>query len=96
MRPCLESLRLQFPGAHYHVMARGNRWESIFADDEAGASSSTPLGQACQRTGWRVLALPPASQTRLPKPLFPAHLQGLPQVCRTIFPPEIFFFPLHT
>jgi putative transposase len=28
------SLRLQFPGAYYHVMARGNRRENIFIDDD--------------------------------------------------------------
>jgi hypothetical protein len=28
------SLRLEFPGAFYHVMARGNRRETIFHDDD--------------------------------------------------------------
>ena len=27
-------LRLQYPGAIYHVMNRGNRREAIFADDD--------------------------------------------------------------
>ena len=28
------SIRIEFPGAFYHVMARGNRREAIFAGDE--------------------------------------------------------------
>ena len=27
-------LRIEFPGAFYHVMARGNRRETIFHDDD--------------------------------------------------------------
>jgi putative transposase len=27
------SLRIEYPGAYYHVMARGNRREDIFLDD---------------------------------------------------------------
>jgi len=29
-------LRLEFPGALYHVTARGNRRESIYQDDDDG------------------------------------------------------------
>ena len=50
------SLRIQYPGAHYHVMARGNRREAIFADDDDRRFFLHTLGQACQMTGWRVLA----------------------------------------
>ena len=28
------SIRIQYPGAFYHVMARGNRRESLFLDDD--------------------------------------------------------------
>jgi len=28
------NLRIEFPGAYYHLMARGNRWETIFHDDD--------------------------------------------------------------
>jgi len=27
-------LRIQYPGAIYHAMNRGDRWEAIFEDDE--------------------------------------------------------------
>ena len=48
--------RLQYPGTHYHVMARGNRREAIFRDDEDRRFFLHALGQACERTGWEVLA----------------------------------------
>jgi hypothetical protein len=34
------SLRLEFPGAYYHVMARGNRRETIFHDATTAGFSS--------------------------------------------------------
>jgi REP element-mobilizing transposase RayT len=49
-------LRIQFPGAYYHVMARGNRREAIFLDDEDRRFFLHALGQACQMTGWRIHA----------------------------------------
>jgi len=30
----VRSLRIQYPGAYYHVMARGNRREVIFHDED--------------------------------------------------------------
>jgi REP element-mobilizing transposase RayT len=50
------SLRIQFPGAFYHVMARGNRREDIFHDEEDRRFFLHALGQACEMTGWRVHA----------------------------------------
>jgi REP element-mobilizing transposase RayT len=50
------SIRIQYPGALYHVMARGNRREAIFADDEDRRYFLHSLAQACERTGWRVHA----------------------------------------
>jgi putative transposase len=50
------SLRLQFPGAHYHVMARGNHREAIFLDDDDRRFFLQTLAQACAMTGWRVHA----------------------------------------
>ena len=38
------SLRLEFPGAFYHVMARGNRRESIFHDAENRRIRSAEAG----------------------------------------------------
>lgn len=50
------SLRIQYPGAYYHVMARGNRREAIFHDDDDRRFFLHTLGQACEQTGWRVHA----------------------------------------
>jgi REP element-mobilizing transposase RayT len=50
------SIRIQFVGAHYHVMARGNRREAIFHDDDDRRFFLHTLAQACEMTGWRVQA----------------------------------------
>lgn len=50
------SLRIEFPGAFYHVMARGNRRETIFHDEDDHRFFLQTLGDACERTGWRVHA----------------------------------------
>src|SRR6266853_4762428 len=47
-------LRIQYPGALYHVMNRGDRREKIFADDKDREKFLETLGQACQKTGWQV------------------------------------------
>jgi REP element-mobilizing transposase RayT len=49
-------LRLEYPGAIYHVMNRGDRREAIFHDDADREWFLGTLGQACQKTGWQVLA----------------------------------------
>jgi hypothetical protein len=45
-------LRLQYPGAIYHVMNRGDRRESIYEDDEDRSLFLETLGEACQKTDW--------------------------------------------
>jgi REP element-mobilizing transposase RayT len=49
-------LRLQYPGALYHVLNRGDRREPIFADDRDRRRFLETLGAACQKTGWQVHA----------------------------------------
>jgi putative transposase len=49
-------LRVQYPGAIYHLMNRGDRREEIFRDDADRESFLKTLGQACEKTGWRVHA----------------------------------------
>jgi putative transposase len=39
------SVRVEFPGAFYHVMARGNRREPIFLDKEDGKQFVKTLGE---------------------------------------------------
>lgn len=50
------SIRIQSAGAYYHVMARGNRREDIFHDDDDRRIFLHTLSQACEMTGWRVHA----------------------------------------
>jgi putative transposase len=50
------SIRIEFPGAFYHVMARGNRREAIFKDEVDRRRFVESLGEACAMTGWRVHA----------------------------------------
>lgn len=50
------SVRIEYPGAFYHVMARGNRREAIFREDGDRRFFCQTLGEACARTGWRVHA----------------------------------------
>ena len=49
--------RLEYAGAFYHVMDRGDRREDIFLDTEDRRRFLLTLGQACERAGWRVHSL---------------------------------------
>ena len=49
-------LRVQYPGAMYHVMNRGDRREAIFTDAEDRKRFLQTLGEACERTCWQVHA----------------------------------------
>src|SRR2546426_3530743 len=49
-------LRVQYPGAFYHVMNRGDRREPIFRDDTDHQSFLATLGEVCVKTGWQVHA----------------------------------------
>ncbi len=49
-------LRVQYRGAIYHVMNRGDRGEPIFRDDQDRERFLSTLGEACDKTGWQVQA----------------------------------------
>jgi REP element-mobilizing transposase RayT len=49
-------IRLEYAGAIYHVMNRGDRREPIFEDDEDRQRFLEILGEACAKTGWEVHA----------------------------------------
>lgn len=49
-------LRLQYPGAMYHVMSRGDRGERIYLDDVDRHDFIKTLAEACQKTDWQVHA----------------------------------------
>lgn len=48
--------RIEYEGAVYHVMCRGDRGEPIFSDDRDHKLFLDTLAEACGRTGWRVHA----------------------------------------
>jgi putative transposase len=50
------SVRVEFPGAFYHVMVQGNRHENIFLDDDDRRYFLHALSQACEGTGWLIHA----------------------------------------
>ena len=49
-------LRIQYPGAVYHVLARGDRREDIVHDDSDREMFVATLAEVCKKTGWQVLA----------------------------------------
>jgi len=49
-------LRLEFPGALYHITTRGNRRENIFLGDEDRRLFLGLLRQVCRRFNWGVYA----------------------------------------
>ena len=49
-------LRIAYARAAYHVMARGNQGRAIFADERDRKLWLATLGEACEKTGWRIHA----------------------------------------
>ena len=49
-------LRVEYGGAIYHVLNRGDRREPIFQDDEDRLCFLATLGEVCGKTGWQVHA----------------------------------------
>jgi len=50
------SLRIEFAGACYHVINRGNYRRSLFAERGAAAAFERTLDEAARRFGWRIHA----------------------------------------
>ncbi len=48
--------RIEYPGAIYHIMSRGNRGDAIFMDDKDCETFINTLEEACTKTGWLVHA----------------------------------------
>ena len=47
-------LRIEFPDAIYHVMARGNARQALFHGDDDYQRMLSGLEKTVQRTGWEV------------------------------------------
>ena len=50
-------IRVEYPGAIYHVISRGDRREAIFRDDVDREGFLNALGEVCEKAGWEVHAL---------------------------------------
>ena len=48
-------IRVEYPGAIYHVLSRGDRRDDIFLDDVDRQDFLKTLAEACQKTGWQVV-----------------------------------------
>ena len=49
-------IRIEYAGAAYHVMARGNQGRDIYADEHDRKLWLATPGEACEKTGWRIHA----------------------------------------
>ena len=49
-------LRVEYPGALYHVMSRGDHGDPLFEDDRDRERFVETLGEAALKTGWQVHA----------------------------------------
>ena len=49
-------LRIEYQGALYHMIGRGDQREPIFLGDQDKSQFLHTLGQACLKTGWQVHA----------------------------------------
>ncbi len=56
LRPMPRTMRVQYPGAIYHIMNRGDRRENIFVDDVDRQDFLKTLAEACQKTSWQMHA----------------------------------------
>lgn len=46
--------RFQYPGALYHVMARGDGGKTVLETDDVRLVLLSRMGEACASCGWRV------------------------------------------
>jgi hypothetical protein len=56
LSPRGRKLRVEYPGAIYHAMNRGDRREPIFFDDVDRRSFVETLAEVCVKTDWHVHA----------------------------------------
>ena len=49
-------LRIEYPGAIYHILSRGNRREVVFPDETDYLHFVQTLEEACRKTAWQVHA----------------------------------------
>jgi putative transposase len=45
-------VRIEYPGAVYHILARGNNRQNIYKNDEDRKRFLATIGEVCDQTGW--------------------------------------------
>ncbi len=55
-QPRIEYAGVEYAGAFYHVMARGDRREAIITSEADRENFLATMGRACTKTGWRIHA----------------------------------------
>ena len=50
------SQRIEYPGAVYHIMSRGNDGSEIYRSDDGRRLYLQTLGEACEKSGWMIHA----------------------------------------
>ncbi|MFT5126347.1 MAG: putative transposase [Verrucomicrobiales bacterium] len=45
-------VRIEYPGAVYHILARGNNRQDIYKNDEDRGRFIATVGEVCEQTGW--------------------------------------------
>ncbi len=48
--------RIQYPGAIYHILSRGNYRKDLFSVTQSGVEFEKALFEACESCGWRLHA----------------------------------------
>jgi REP element-mobilizing transposase RayT len=49
-------IRIEYAGAVYYMMARGNQGRDVYADDRDRKLGLETPAEACEKTGWRLHA----------------------------------------
>ena len=54
--PIARKMRIEYAGAAYPVMARGNQGRAICGDERDRKLWLKTRGEVCEQTGWRITA----------------------------------------
>jgi REP element-mobilizing transposase RayT len=84
-------VRLEYAGALYHVINRGNYRQDIFAEDGARLSFEKAIFEACTKARWRLHAFVIMSNhyhlaLETPEPNLVAGMQWLQSICESFQP----------
>ena len=56
-RLCVYAKKIEYPGALYHIISRGNYRKELFLKKNTGEAFERCLFEAVQRDGWKLHAL---------------------------------------